>query len=241
MNTKFKIIPAIDILDGKCVRLTQGNYTTQVIYNEDPLEVAKTFEGAGIQYVHIVDLDGARSKRIVNYKTLEKIANSTNLNIDFGGGVKSDSDIKIAFESGAHQITCGSIAVTNPQQVDLWLSEYSSDKIILGADCRNRKIAINGWQKSSQLDVIAHIKKYEKLGIKTTICTDIQKDGLLQGPSIALYKEILSQSKINLIASGGISSIEDIIATRSIGCSGVIIGKAIYENKITLNQLTALC
>ncbi len=186
----MRIIPAIDIIDGKCVRLSKGDYDTKIVYNENPLEVAKEFEANGIQYLHLVDLDGAKSQHIVNYKVLENICNQTNLKVDFGGGLKSDDDLRIAFENGAHQITGGSIAVKNPKTFLSWLEKYGSDKIILGADCNNRKIATTGWLETSELDVVDFIVDYEKSGISYVICTDIAKDGMLSGTSNELYKEI---------------------------------------------------
>lgn len=234
----MRIIPAIDIIEGKCVRLTKGDYNTKKIYNENPLEVAKKFEDAGIQYLHVVDLDGAKASHIVNYKVLEKIASKTNLKIDFGGGLKSDEDLKIAFESGAKQITGGSIAVKNPTVFESWIDKYGSDKIILGADCNNEKIAVSGWQEESDLEVIPFIQNYQTKGIDYVICTDISKDGMLQGPSFDLYKRILESSpNIKLIASGGISTFNEIPQLADLGCEGVIIGKAIYENKISLKEL----
>jgi phosphoribosylformimino-5-aminoimidazole carboxamide ribotide isomerase len=236
----MRITPAIDIIDGKCVRLTKGDYSTKKIYNENPLEVAKEFEDNGIQYLHVVDLDGAKSKHIVNYKILEKIASNTNLKIDFGGGLKSNEDLKIAFESGANQITGGSISVSNPDVFLNWLSQYGSNKIILGADCLNRKIATNGWLETSELDIIDFIKAYEQNGITNVICTDISKDGMLQGTSNDLYKEILSETNIKLIASGGVSNIEDLITLKEMGCEGTILGKAIYEGNISLKELSSI-
>lgn len=241
MKTAFKIIPAIDIIGGKCVRLTQGDYSTQKIYNEDPLEMAKRFEDAGIQHLHLVDLDGAKSKQIVNQKVLASIAQNTNLFIDFGGGIKSDEDIKIAFDSGAKQITCGSIAISDSLKVLEWISQYGAEQIILGADCNSGKIATHGWTQQSEVSVIPFILDYEKAGLQNVICTDISKDGLLQGTAIDLYSDILLSTNINLIASGGISSIQDIVSTQEIGCAGVIIGKAIYEGYISLSQLSELC
>jgi len=237
----MRIIPAIDIIDGKCVRLTKGDYSTQKIYNQNPVEAAKEFEAAGIQYLHLVDLDGARSGSIVNHKVLNDIATQTNLIIDFGGGVKSDADLKIAFDNGANQITAGSIAVKNPEQVYGWVAKYGPEKIILGADCLNRKIAVQGWQDSTNLDVIDFIKSYKAKGISNVICTDISKDGMLQGAANELYTEILANVNISLIASGGITTINDVLQMHQIGCEGVIIGKAIYEGNITLNQLRELC
>ncbi|MCG8807759.1 1-(5-phosphoribosyl)-5-[(5-phosphoribosylamino)methylideneamino]imidazole-4-carboxamide isomerase [Tenacibaculum finnmarkense] len=237
----MRIIPAIDIIEGKCVRLTKGDYATKKIYNENPVEVAKEFEDNGIEYLHLVDLDGAKSQHIVNYKILEQIASKTNLKIDFGGGLKSNDDLRIAFDNGASQITGGSIAVKNPDVFTGWLTKYGSDKIILGADCIQRKIATHGWLETSEVDVVDFIKEYEKIGIKNTICTDVAKDGMLQGASVELYKEILSKSGINLIASGGVASIDDLIELKEIGCEGAILGKAIYEGYISLKELQKLC
>jgi phosphoribosylformimino-5-aminoimidazole carboxamide ribotide isomerase len=237
----MRIIPAIDIIDGKCVRLTKGDYSTTKIYNENPVEVAKEFADNGIQYLHVVDLDGAKSNQIVNYNVLEKIVSETNLLVDFGGGLKSDQDLKIAFESGANQITGGSIAVKNEALFTSWLEKYGTGKIILGADCLNRKIATNGWLEDSELDVRAFIESYQLKGIQSVICTDISKDGMLEGPSIELYKELLTLSNLKLIASGGVSNIDDLIQLKEIGCEGAIVGKAIYEGNITLKQISELC
>ena len=237
----MRIIPAIDIIDGKCVRLTKGDYNTKKVYNESPLEVAKAFEANGIQYLHLVDLDGAKSKHIVNHNILESIASKTNLKVDFGGGLKSDDDLRIAFECGAHQITGGSIAANNPDVFLAWLETYGSEKIILGADCKDRKIATNGWLEASELDVVDFINDYESKGIQYVICTDIAKDGMLQGTSNELYTEIISKSNVKLIASGGVSSMQDLDLVNAIGCEGVILGKAIYEGNITLKELQKLC
>lgn len=233
----MKIIPAIDIIDGKCVRLSKGDYDTKKIYNENPLEVAKEFESFGIQYLHLVDLDGAKSRHIVNQKVLETIAKETSLEIDFGGGLKTLEDIETAFNSGAKQITIGSIAVQNPDFCFDLIEKYGPEKIILGADCENRKIKTSGWLEESQLDVIDFILKYKNKGIKNVICTDIFKDGMLQGASDELYREIVEKTAVQLIASGGISCIEDVEQMKNIGCSGTIIGKAIYEGRISLQQL----
>ena len=237
----MRIIPAIDIINGKCVRLTKGDYSTQKIYNNDPVEVAKEFEAAGIKYLHLVDLDGAKSGQIVNHKVLESIALNTNLTIDFGGGIKTEADLNTAFNAGATQITAGSIAVKNPELVYEWLATFGSEKIILGADCLNRKIATGGWLENSELDVIDFIKAYQARGISNVICTDISKDGMLQGASNELYTEILNNVNINLIASGGIATMDDVLKVQQIGCEGVIIGKAIYEGKISLKELSTLC
>ncbi len=233
----MRIIPAIDIIEGKCVRLTKGDYNTKKIYNENPLEVAKQFEDAGIEYLHVVDLDGAKSKHIVNHKVLEQIASKTNLKIDFGGGLKSDEDAKIAFESGANQITGGSIAVKNPDIFINWLKNYGSERIILGADCKNRKVATHGWMETSVVDVVEFIADYEEIGAEYVICTDVAKDGMLEGTSNELYKEILETTKVKLIASGGVSNLDDLFKVQELGCEGVIVGKAIYENKISLKEL----
>ena len=236
----MRIIPAIDIIDGNCVRLTKGDFGTKKIYSENPLDVAKEFEDNGIEFLHLVDLDGAKSKGIINYKTLELIASNTNLKIDFGGGLKSDNDLKIAIESGANQVTGGSVAVQEPKRFNSWVQSYG-DKIILGADCINRKIATNGWFQTSELDVLDLLLEFEQRGVKSVICTDISKDGMLSGPSIELYKDLISNTKAQLIASGGVSSIQDLIELKSIGCEGAIIGKAIYEGKVTLKELRELC
>lgn len=233
----MKIIPAIDIIDGKCVRLSKGDYDTKKIYNENPLEVAKEFESFGIQFLHLVDLDGAKSKHIVNQKVLESIARETSLHIDFGGGLKTMEDIETAFNAGASQITIGSIAVQNPEFCYDLIEKYSAEKIILGADCENRKIKTSGWLEESDIDVIQFILQYKEKGIEQIICTDISKDGMLEGPSTDLYKDILGSVPISLVASGGISGMKDVYRMREIGCSGTIIGKAIYEEKITLKEL----
>lgn len=234
----MRIIPAIDIIDGKCVRLSKGDYATKKIYSENPLEVAKQFEAHGIEYLHLVDLDGAKSNRIINYKVLEQIATKTRLKIDFGGGLKSDDDLKIAFESGANQITGGSIAVKQPDVFKNWIEKFGAEKIILGADAHNEKVAISGWQEESKEEVIPFIQKYQQEGIQYVICTDIAKDGMLQGPSFDLYQKILKQTnELKLIASGGISTFDELPKLANLGCEGTIIGKAIYEGRITLKQL----
>lgn len=234
----MRIIPAIDIINGKCVRLSKGDYSTQKIYNENPLEVAKMFENHGVKHLHLVDLDGAKASHIINHKVLETIAKNTKLKIDFGGGLKSDNDLRIAFESGANQITGGSIAVKNPKVFKSWLQKYSADKIILGADALNEKIAIGGWLESSEEDLIPFIQNYLKEGVKYVICTDISKDGMLEGPSFDLYAKILAKaSGIKLIASGGISTFEELPKLAEMGCEGTIIGKAIYEHKISMKDI----
>ena len=233
----MKIIPAIDIIDGKCVRLSKGDYDTKKIYHENPLDIAKEFEAHGIQYLHLVDLDGAKAKTIKNLKTLEMLASQTNLIIDFGGGIKTRESLESAFNAGANQVTIGSIAVENSKLCEEWINEFGAEKLILGADCLDRKIKTSGWLTDSDLDVLDFIQSYESKGIKEVICTDISKDGMLEGPSFELYKEILNQSEIALIASGGISSVQDLEDLKKIGCSGAIIGKAIYEGKISLKEL----
>jgi phosphoribosylformimino-5-aminoimidazole carboxamide ribotide isomerase len=234
----MRIIPAIDIIEGKCVRLTQGDYGQKKVYNEDPLEVAKEFEDAGFQYLHLVDLDGAKAKHIVNWKVLEKLAAQTSLNIDFGGGIKSDEDVRIAFECGAKQITGGSIAAQNQELFLSWLEKYGADKIILGADAKDGKIAVSGWQEATDLEVTEFIQSYQEKGIEYVICTDISKDGMLQGAANELYEKILSENPdTKLIASGGVSSMDDVLRLKEIGLEGCIIGKAIYEKKIRLDDL----
>jgi phosphoribosylformimino-5-aminoimidazole carboxamide ribotide isomerase len=237
----MRIIPAIDIINGKCVRLTKGDYKTQKIYNENPLEVAKYFEDNGIQYLHLVDLDGAKSHEIINYKVLYQIATKTNLKIDFGGGLKQRKDLKIAFENGAKQITGGSIAAKNPTEFLELLNEFGSEKIILGADCLDRKIATQGWLETSEIEVIDYISEYVSKGISTVICTDISKDGMLQGTSNELYESILERTRVNLIASGGVTTISDLELLKTLGCEGAIIGKALYEGTIKIENLRELC
>ena len=237
----MRIIPAIDLINGKCVRLTKGDYNTQKIYNENPLEAAKCFEDNGLQYLHLVDLDGAKSNQIVNHKILYQIATKTNLKIDFGGGLKSRKDLEIAFENGARQVTGGSIAAKNPTEFLSWLAEFGSEKIILGADCINRKIATHGWLETSKLDVVDYIANYVAKGISTVICTDIAKDGMLQGTSDELYKDILSLTNVNLIASGGVTTLADLALLKTIGCEGAIVGKALYEGTIQIEKLLELC
>lgn len=237
----MRIIPAIDLIDGKCVRLSEGDYATKKVYSENPLEMARKFEASGIEFLHLVDLDGAKQGRIINAGILESIASKTNLQVDFGGGLRTDEDVRIAFESGAAQITGGSIALKQPEIFENWLKKYGNDRIILGADCKNRKIATNGWLATSEMDVLSFIDTYQQKGISRVICTDISKDGMLAGPSLALYEAILTKTDIALIASGGVSSISDLVKLKAIGCEGAIIGKALYENKITLQELETLC
>ncbi len=235
---RTEIIPAIDIIGGKCVRLSQGDYNQKTVYNTNPLEVARMFEDAGLKRLHLVDLDGAKAHHIVNYKVLETIASKTNLIIDFGGGLKSDADLKIAFENGAAMVTGGSIAVKAPDMFFRWIEQFGPDKIILGADVRNGKIAVSGWQEDSSLEIIPFIKSFAQKGITKVISTDICKDGMLQGPSFDLYKQVLEElPSLYLIASGGISQMDDVHKLAEMGVPGVITGKAIYEGKITLKEL----
>lgn len=234
----IQLIPAIDIIDGKCVRLSQGDYSSQKTYNENPLEVAKSFQDHGITRLHLVDLDGAKAQHIVNHKVLENIATHTNLTIDFGGGLKTDDDLRIAFESGASMITGGSIAVKNPATFLSWLNQYGNDKIILGADAKDKKIAVTGWLENTDCQLLDFLADYISKGVSQVICTDIAKDGMLQGPSTALYQEILAtHPTLWLIASGGVSNMNDILTLDQAGVPAVIFGKAIYEGHITLKQL----
>lgn len=234
------IIPAIDTIDGKCVRLTQGDYNQKKEYHDSPLEMAKRFEDAGIKRLHLVDLDGAKAKKIINSDVLKSIASGTSLQVDFGGGVQSDEDIALAFELGAHQLTGGSIAVKNPTLFESWIAKYGGEKIILGADAKDRKIAISGWEETTSMDLIDFIKDYHAKGINYVICTDVAKDGLLQGPSVDLYKEIMQEiPNIKLIASGGVSSIKDLEELQKTGVYGAIVGKAYYEGRISLEELAA--
>jgi phosphoribosylformimino-5-aminoimidazole carboxamide ribotide isomerase len=231
-------IPAIDIIEGKCVRLTQGDYAQKKIYNEDPLEVAQAYEAHGLQRLHLVDLDGAKAKQIVNYKVLEKLAANTNLHIDFGGGLKSDEDLRIAFECGARQVTGGTIAVKQPAVFEAWLQRFGPERIILGSDVKDGKVAVSGWQEQSEQELFPFLENYTQKGVQYTICTDVSRDGLLEGSALSLYKDIRTAfPDLQLIASGGITGLEELDELRSIGCFGAIIGKAIYENKISLKEL----
>jgi len=235
---KIEIIPAIDLIDGKCVRLSQGDYERKIIYNENPLEVAKMFEGVGLKRLHLVDLDGAKSHHIVNQKVLENIASHTGLMIDFGGGLKSDEDLRIAFESGASMVTGGSIAVKSPETFLRWIEVYGAEKIILGADAKDEMIAVAGWQQSTGTDIFEFINSWYLKGIRKIISTDISRDGMLQGASTALYQKILlSVPDTFLIASGGVSSMDDILELQNAGIPAVITGKAIYEGRITMDQI----
>lgn len=233
-----RIIPAIDIIDGKCVRLTKGDYNQMTIYNEDPSEVAREFEDNGIKYLHLVDLDGAKSQGVVNWKVLDKITNQTNLKVDFGGGIKSNKDAELAFESGARQINVGSAAVKNRPLFLEWLEKYGQDKLILGADVKNENIAVNGWLESTDLNLFDFLKDYQAAGVKYLVCTDISKDGLLQGSSIDLYQKIATNfPELKQVASGGVTDIQEVEKLIGIGVDGIIIGKAIYENRISLKDL----
>lgn len=232
------VIPAIDLIDGKCVRLTQGDYAQKTSYHDHPLEVAKKYEAHGIKRLHLVDLDGAKAKKIINHKVLEEICSKTSLSVDFGGGLQSEEDLKIAFECGASQITGGSIAVKNEAMFSQWLQNYGGNKIILGTDTKDKMIAVHGWQETSEISLFDILNKYLPLGIKYTISTDVAKDGLLQGPSFELYKEMQEKyPKLNIIASGGVAQFEDLEKLNEMNIYGVVVGKAIYENRITLKQL----
>lgn len=234
----IQIIPAIDIIDGKCVRLTQGDYNQKKEYHSNPVEVAKMFEDAGIQRLHLVDLDGAKKKHIVNNRVLENITKATGLAVDFGGGLQSDEDLKIAFDCGANQITAGSIAVKDPSKVQHWLAQFGKERIILGADTKAGMIAVHGWQETSDLSIQQLMNQFIPFGISYSICTDVAKDGLLQGPSFDLYKQLGEEfSQINWIASGGVAEFADLEKLNGMGIYGVIIGKAFYEGRITLKQL----
>ena len=234
----MRIIPAIDIINGECVRLSKGDYNKKTVYSKKVLDVAKNFEDNGIQFLHLVDLDGAKQNRIINYKTLELISSKTSLAIDFGGGLKSEEDIKIAFENGAKQVTLGSVAVKNPELFLETLEKYGSEKIILGADAKKEKIAVSGWLEESETNIYDFIKEKTEDGIQYVISTDIDKDGMLEGPSFDLYEKIIAENPdIKLIASGGITSTNDLVQLKSLGCEGAIIGKALYENRITFNDL----
>ncbi|HNX67829.1 MAG TPA: 1-(5-phosphoribosyl)-5-[(5-phosphoribosylamino)methylideneamino]imidazole-4-carboxamide isomerase [Bacteroidales bacterium] len=237
----MRIIPAIDILDGKCVRLTKGDYMSVRQYSEDPLEMAMRFEDAGCRYLHVVDLDGARSKHIVNANVIEKIASGASLKIDFGGGIKSIVDIDTAFNCGASQVTIGSVAVTNPPLFIEWLEKYGSEKIILGADFRNGLVAFNGWINESTVNIYDLINSLSAKGVTYAICTDISRDGMMSGPSVDTYRKLVKDTGINIIASGGIASIADITELEKAGCEGAIIGKVLYENRITLDEISLLC
>lgn len=234
----MQIIPAIDIIEGKCVRLTEGDYAQKKIYNEDPLEVAKAFEGIGLMRLHLVDLDGAKAGQVVNWKVLEKIANNTELKIDFGGGIKTEATLKTVLDTGATYATIGSLAVKNELLFQEWIARFGAKVFMLGADVLDEKIAIGGWLEKTEISVFDFMKSYIDKGVKQIFCTDIKKDGKLDGPSIELYQKIIEQfPNLHLIASGGVSSLDDLIELEEIGCSAAIVGKAIYENKITISEL----
>ena len=234
----IRIIPAIDIIDGKCVRLSQGDYAQKKVYNDDPLEVAKMFEDHGVKYLHLVDLDGAKAKHVVNHKVLERIAENTNLTIDFGGGIKTEDDLQLVFNSGAKQVTIGSIAITDRPLFELWLHQYGSDKIILGADAKHGKIAVTGWLDVTDVDIFSFFESYEVKGVKYVLCTDISRDGMLQGTAVDLYGSLVDKfPSMKIIASGGVTHVSEIDELVNKGVDGVIIGKAIYEGKITMKEL----
>jgi phosphoribosylformimino-5-aminoimidazole carboxamide ribotide isomerase len=236
----MQIIPAIDIIEGKCVRLTEGDYAQKKIYNEDPLEVAKAFEGIGLMRLHLVDLDGAKAGEVVNWKVLEKIANNTELKIDFGGGIKTEAILKTALDTGATYATIGSLAVKNELLFQEWIARFGANTFMLGADVFEEKIAIGGWMEKTEISVFDFMKSYIDRGVKQIFCTDIKKDGKLQGPSTELYQKIIEQfPNLHLIASGGVSSLDDLIELEEIGCAAAIVGKAIYENKITISELAS--
>ena len=234
----MQIIPAIDIIEGKCVRLTEGDYAQKKIYNENPLEVAKAFEGIGLMRLHLVDLDGAKAGEVVNWKVLEKIANNTQLKIDFGGGIKTEATLKTVLDTGASYATIGSLAVRNELLFQEWIARFGAKVFMLGADVLEEKIAIGGWLEKTEISVFDFMKSYIDKGVKQIFCTDIKKDGKLQGPSIELYQKIIEKfPALHLIASGGVSSLDDLIELEEIGCAAAIVGKAIYENKITISEL----
>ena len=238
----MRIIPAIDIIDGNCVRLSQGDYAQKTVYNENPLEVAKQFEAAGLRHLHLVDLDGAKARKVINWKVLEAIVANNGLNVDFGGGLRTTEDVRKVLESGAAQITAGSIAVSDRETVLQWLAEFGAERIILGADAKDGRIATHGWLDDSGLDVLRFVDDYHRAGIRYVVCTDIAKDGMLQGPSTELYQRILAANKeVSLIASGGVSSIQDLRELKAAGLEAAIVGKAIYEGRITLKELSELC
>ena len=234
----IELIPAIDIIDGKCVRLSQGDYDTKKVYNENPLEVAKEFEANGVRRLHVVDLDGAKSSHVVNYKVLDAIAGHTSLIIDFGGGIKSDEDLVIAFENGAQMVTLGSVAVKQPELFKRWLAQYGAEKIILGADVKDNRIAVNGWLEEGPQELMPFLTDYTQEGVNKVLCTDISRDGMLQGPSIELYKQVMQQfPSMHLIASGGVSCLDDILRLEDAGIPAVVFGKALYEGRITMKDL----
>lgn len=234
----IQLIPAIDLIDGKCVRLTKGDYNSKTVYSDSPADMARRFEDLGFKRLHVVDLDGAKSKHVVNERVLRAITDATNLVVDFGGGIKTDDDIHKAFDNGASMVTVGSIAVTQPELFIRWLNEYGADKMILGADVKNGKISINGWLEESDSSLLDFLQQYVDKGVRNVLCTDISKDGMLAGPATELYKQVMARfPNLHLIASGGVSSIDDITALDQAGISAVVFGKAIYEGKIDLKSL----
>jgi phosphoribosylformimino-5-aminoimidazole carboxamide ribotide isomerase len=238
---KIELIPAIDIIDGKCVRLSKGDYNTRKVYAENPVDVAMAYEDHGIRRLHVVDLDGAASRHIVNYRTLDLIASRTSLIIDFGGGIKTDEDLVIAFDNGAEMVTLGSVAVKEPQLMQRWIEKYGQERIILGADVRDGRISTNGWKEDSPLELMPFLKDYTAKGITKVLCTDISRDGMLQGPAIDLYRQVMAEFPgMHLIASGGVSGIQDLEALQEAGIPAVVIGKAIYEGRISLQDLSRL-
>lgn len=237
----MRIIPAIDIIDGSCVRLTQGDYNQKKVYNENPLDVAKAFESAGLQYLHLIDLDGAKAGKVTNWKVIEAITKDTGLVVDFGGGIKTDEEVTRLFDLGVSQVNIGSVAVTNPEKTTAWIDRFGTEKIILSADVKDEKIAISGWQENSSIAITDFLKDYIRKGIEYVTCTDISTDGMLTGPNIDLYKKILlSFPQLNLIASGGVSNMDDLYELKQIGVDGVIVGKAIYEERIRLDELAGM-
>ncbi|HEY9006721.1 MAG TPA: 1-(5-phosphoribosyl)-5-[(5-phosphoribosylamino)methylideneamino]imidazole-4-carboxamide isomerase [Ohtaekwangia sp.] len=237
----MRIIPAIDIIDGKCVRLTQGDYAQKKVYNENPLDVARSFEDQGLQYVHLVDLDGAKAGKVTNWKVVESITKNTGLIVDFGGGIKTDDEIRKLFDCGVKQVNLGSIAVKEPKKVIEWIETFGSDTIILSADVKQGKIAISGWQENSSLNITTFLRDYIQHGIEYVTCTDISTDGMLTGPNMELYKTLLlSFPQLHLVASGGVSNLEDLQELKRIGVDGVIVGKAIYEGRVRLEELVSL-
>lgn len=234
----IELIPAIDLIDGKCVRLAQGDYDSKKVYNENPVEVAKAFEAYGIRRLHVVDLDGAASHHVVNYRTLERIANATGLIIDFGGGIKSDEDLVIAFDNGAQMVTVGSVAARQPELFGKWLNQYGPGKMILGADAKDGNIAVSGWKEESGQRLLPYLDSYVKKGVMKVLCTDISRDGMLEGPATPLYREVMEAFPgLHLIASGGVSCSEDILRLEEAGVPAVVFGKALYEGRITLREL----
>jgi len=234
----MRIIPAIDIIDGKCVRLKQGDYTQKKVYSENPLDVAKSFEDAGLTHLHLVDLDGAKAGKVISWQVVELLTSQTRLKVDFGGGIKTTEEVTRLLDMGVSQVNLGSVAVKDPEKISDWIKEFGSDKIILSADVKNEMISINGWQQDSAINIVTFLRGYIQRGIEHVTCTDISTDGMLTGPNVELYKKILlSFPQLHLIASGGVSCVEDLHELKQIGADGVIVGKAIYEGKITLEEL----